>query len=100
GFAPASLDDNNPARFVLIVSIDEPEAKILDSGAKNQMGGRCAAPVFEKIAQRTLAYLGIVPDDPFGYPNGDPRYHPDKADWIKETKELDQLYQQWNRTTR
>jgi cell division protein FtsI (penicillin-binding protein 3) len=100
GFAPASLDENHPARFVLIVSIDEAEAMLLESGAKNHMGGRCAAPVFKEIARRTLEYLGIAPDDPFGYPPGDPRYNPDKADWMKEDRELKLLYEQWNRTTR
>jgi len=97
GFAPASLDEKNPPRFVLIVSVDEPAAMILENGAKNQMGGRCAAPIFREIAKRTLEYLGVPPDDPFGYPAGDPRYDPEKADWIREVKELGSLYDKWNK---
>lgn len=96
GFAPASLDEMSVARFVLIVSLDEPEALIVD-GIKNYMGGRCAAPVFKEIARRTLEYLGVPPDDPYGYPLGDPRYNPEKADWAKEVKELKLLYEQWNK---
>ena len=29
--------------------------------------------VFREIAKRSLEYLGIPPDDPYGYPYGDPR---------------------------
>jgi len=97
GFAPASLDVNHPTRFVLIVSIDEPQAMLLESGAKNHMGGRCAAPIFREISRRTLEFLGIAPDDPYGYPIGDPRYDPDKADWMKEVQELKILYDKWNK---
>jgi cell division protein FtsI (penicillin-binding protein 3) len=96
GFAPASLDENRPALFVLIVSVDEPEAILLENGAKNHMGGRCAAPIFKEIAKRTLEYLGVAPDDPYGYPIGDPRYDAEKADWMKEVRELKLLYDKWN----
>jgi cell division protein FtsI (penicillin-binding protein 3) len=96
GFAPASLDSNHPARFILIVSIDEPAAILLEGGAKNHMGGRCAAPIFKEISERVLEYLGIIRDDPYGYPTGDPRYNPEKADWVKEVKELKLLYENWN----
>jgi cell division protein FtsI (penicillin-binding protein 3) len=37
----------------------------------------------------------VTPDDPFGYPPGDPRYDPEKADWVKESKALNELYQKW-----
>ena len=97
GFAPAPLKEGNPARLVLIVSIDEPQVKITEGGAKNHMGGRCAAPVFKGIVERTLEYLGVTPDDPYGYPAGDPRYIAEKADWIKEVRELKLLYEQWNK---
>ncbi len=97
GFAPATLNERNPVRFVLIVSIDEPEVMLLEGGRKNQMGGGCAAPIFKEIARRTLEYLGIAPDDPFGYPYGDPRYDPEKADWMKEVNELKILYDKWNK---
>lgn len=97
GFAPASLEEGACARLVLIVSIDEAAAITTESGAKNYMGGRCAAPIFKEIAKRTLEYLGVTPDDPYGYPPGDPRYDPEKADWVKEVKELKILYDQWNK---
>ncbi len=97
GFAPASFDPKIPTRFVLIVSIDEPEFRILENGVRAHMGGRCSAPIFREIARRTLEYLGEEPDDPFGYPSGDPRYNPEKADWMKEVRELKQLYDQWNK---
>ncbi len=97
GFIPAVVEEEViPARFVLIVSIDEPKAMVLENGAKNQMGGRCAGPVFKEIARRTLQYLGVSPDDPYGYPTGDPRSCPEKADWLKELKELKLLYDAWN----
>ncbi len=98
GFAPAPCEEKGCARLVLIVSIDEPAAMLTESGAKNQMGGRCAAPVFKEIAKRTLEYLGITPDDPCGYPPGDPRYDAEKADWAKEVRELKILYDQWNKS--
>ena len=47
---------------------------------------------------RSLEYLGVEPDDPHGYPPGDPRRDSDRADWVKEVGELKQLYQQWNET--
>lgn len=96
GFAPASLDKTPPARFVLIVTIDEPEPIFLEGGIKNYLGGRCAAPVFREIAKRTLEFLGVIPDDPCGYPVGDPRHDSSKADWMQQVKELKLLYEQWN----
>lgn len=91
GFAPAK-----EARFVLLIAIDEPEFKYIPGLGKNQLGGNCAAPSFREIGLRTLQYLGVEPDDPYGYPVGDPRRDEEKADWIPETKRLKELYQQWN----
>lgn len=91
GFAPAK----NP-RFVLIVSIDEPEIKLIPGVGKQQHGGVCAAPVFREIATRALQYLGVAPDDPYGYSYGDPRRDSVKADWAKEVQALKELYDQWN----
>ena len=91
GFAPA----DNP-RFVLLVSIDDPEKKFIPGIGKQQLGGVCAAPVFREIAMRALQYLGVAPDDPYGYPLGDPRRDPQRADWTRETEALKFLYQQWN----
>ena len=62
----------------------------------NQYGGNCAAPAFSQIARRSLQYLGIEPDDPYGYPVGDPRSDPAKADWHEEIKALNELYKEWN----
>ncbi len=91
GFAPAK----NP-RFVLLVAIDEPEWKYIPGVGRNQLGGTCCAPVFREIGLRTLQYLGVEPDDPHGYPAGDPRRKAEQADWYNEVKILDELYHQWN----
>ena len=96
GFTPANLDPATPPRFVLLVSLDEPKAMRLPDGSKNHMGGRCAAPIFAAIAERTLSYLGVAPDDPFGYPYKDPRFDAHRADWLKQTNALKQLYDNWN----
>lgn len=90
GFAPS----NNP-RFVLMIVIDEPEKKYGESG-KNWHGGACAAPIFQEIGRRTLEYLGVEPDDPFGYPYKDPRSDHKKADWSSELEKLQNLYKSWN----
>lgn len=93
GFAPAERP-----RFVLLVSIDDPEKKYIPGIGKQQMGGICAAPVFREIAIRSLQYLGVAPDDPYGYPPGDPRRDPAKADWAFEVQSLKELYDKWNGT--
>lgn len=90
GFAPV----NNP-RFVLIVSIDEPEKKYIPGLGKGWMGGVCAAPVFREIGTRALQYLGVEPDDPFSYPNGD-KSNRAKADYVLEVSKIRELYQKWN----
>lgn len=91
GFVPAT----KPA-FVLLVTVDEPEWCYIPGVGKNQLASYSCAPLFKEIARRSLEYLGIEPDDPHGYPVGDPRYDKDKADWVKEAKALDDLYQKWN----
>ncbi len=91
GFAPAK-----DPQFVLLIVIDEPECKYIPGIGKNQQGGNCAAPAFKEIGSRTLQYLGVEPDDPYGYPPGDPRRNEEKVDWNKETKELRELYLRWN----
>lgn len=97
GFTPANFQAQVQPRFILIVTIDEPECRVLEGGIKPHHGGRCAAPIFREIAKRTLEYLGVEPDDPYGYPHGDPRYNPDMADWFKEVRDLKLLYEQWNK---
>lgn len=91
GFTPV----NDPA-FVLIVTMDEPEYGFIPGVGKKHHGGFCSAPVFREISQKFLAYLGIPPDDPYGYPKGDPRFDEDKADWYPEVKKMRQLYNEWN----
>ncbi|NGX38299.1 MAG: Penicillin-binding protein 2 [Chlamydiae bacterium] len=91
GFAPV----DNP-RFVLMIVIDEPAYKIIPGVGSNQYGGNCAAPAFQRIGRRTLEYLGVEPDDPYGYPIGDPRRDGNKADWLKEIDALKNLYDTWN----
>lgn len=91
GFVPA----NNP-RFVLHVSIDDPERKFIPGVGKQQLGGVSAAPVFREIATLALQYLGVAPDDPYGYPYGDPRRDPKKADFVEEIQALRQTYVEWN----
>ena len=91
GIAPA-----NKPRFVLYVGIDEPKKVFVPGFGSTHWGGNCAAPVFREIAKRALGYLGEAPDDPYGHPQGDPRNDPEKADWMKETKELMEVYNQWN----
>jgi cell division protein FtsI/penicillin-binding protein 2 len=49
GFAPI----RNPA-IAIVVTIDEPRGKYY--------GGEVAAPVFKKIAEKTLRYLSVLPD--------------------------------------
>lgn len=91
GMVPAE----KPA-FVLIVSMDEPEYGYEPGQGRKHMGGFCAAPVFKEIAQRSLEYLGIAPDDPHGYATGDPRYDSNKADWLPEIRQLQEKYEKWN----
>lgn len=92
GFAPLSKP-----RFVLIVTIDEPAPLFIPGFGKNSRGGQCAAPVFREIGKRVLTLMGVLPDDPAGYPSGDPRRDSQKADWHKEVAKLQELYDQWNK---
>lgn len=97
GISPANMREKILPRFVLAVSIDEPAHIVLEGGGRNYRGGRCAAPIFREIARRTFEYLGIEPDDPYGYPPGDPRHDPKLADWGPEVQELKKLFEEWNR---
>ena len=92
GFAPA-----HNARFVLFIGIDEPENRYIPGYGRTHYGGKCAAPVFRNIATRALHYLGVPPDDPHGYPIGDPRYDPEKADSLQKVRALRALYDEWNK---
>ncbi len=92
GFAPADRPE-----FVLLVTIDEPEVAYIPGEGHNNHGGVAAAPVFREIAKKTLEYLGTAPDNPHGYPPQDPRYDPDKAKWVRETRLLREKYNSWNK---
>ncbi len=92
GFAPV----NNP-RFVLMVVIDEPEYRYIPGIGKNQYGGTCAAPSFSEIGKKALQYLGVEPDDPYGFPPGDPRRDSSKAVLAKDMVALQELYDSWNK---
>jgi cell division protein FtsI (penicillin-binding protein 3) len=91
GFTPLSKP-----RFILFVGIDEPAFRYIPGIGRTHYGGKCAAPVFREIAKRSLAYLGVPPDDPHGYPSPDPRFDPEKADWHPESKKIRELYRLWN----
>jgi len=92
GFAPVEKP-----RFVLIVTLDEPKVRYIPGTGPNHHGGVCAAPIFREIAKKTLEYMGVSPDDPYGYPKGDPRHDPDLAIWGKETRRLLEKYHSWNK---
>ena len=92
GFTPAKN-----ARFVLFVGIDEPKKMYIPGFGYTYFGGKCAAPVFREIAKRSLQYLGVAKDDPYGYQKGDPRCNIEKADWSKEVKHLSEIYKKWNK---
>jgi len=92
GCSPAE----NP-QFLLYVAINEPEYRFLPGIGKFHFGGKCAAPAFKYIMHRSLQYLGISPDDPHGYPKGDPRSDRTRADWSQQACILQNLYTQWNR---
>lgn len=92
GFTPVGK-----AKFVIFIGVDEAEPKYIPGVGKNHMGGFCAAPSFREIATKALHYLNEEEDDPYGYPANDPRFNLEKADWVKKSKELNQLYDSWNR---
>lgn len=89
GFAP--VEDT---KFVLMVVMDEPEKKWIPGVGTNHLGGVCSAPVFSKIAERTLHYLGVAPDDPFSYSKKNIKGK--KADMTDEIEELKNIYLKWN----
>jgi cell division protein FtsI (penicillin-binding protein 3) len=91
GFVPAKKP-----LFVIMAGIDEPEAKYMPGIGPNHFGAICTAPIFREIGRRSLEYQGVPPDDPHGYPKGDPRHDPLKSDWYQEAQDLWKLYREWN----
>ncbi len=57
-------------RYVIYVMLDEPST--------TGYGGAIAAPVFQKVATRTLAYSGFLPDVTFAMENGAKKSQPAK----------------------
>ena len=88
----ASRQQEN-AKLVILVGIDEPAYRFLPGIGRTHYGGRCAAPTFGEIAKRSLKYMGEEPDDPYGHPVGDPRRDIEKSDMFKEVKTLKDLFQ-------
>jgi cell division protein FtsI (penicillin-binding protein 3) len=86
------------AAFVLAITMDEPEYGYIPGIGKNHNGGNCTADVFREISKRSLEYLGIPPDDPYGYPYGDPRRDVNKTALMTETRLLQEIYHKWNKS--
>lgn len=91
GFAPVTKPS-----FVLLVSIDEPRPIYVPGIGDLRHGGVASGPTFRRIATRALHYLGVSPDDPYGFPKGDPRRQEELADWSQESRALREKYQLWN----
>ncbi len=92
GIAPAK----NP-KFVLIVVVDEPEKKFVSGFGTTHFGGKCAAPIFREIGKRSLQIMKVPYDDPHGFLPEDPRTIKEESDWFKESRELNSIYDQWNK---
>jgi cell division protein FtsI/penicillin-binding protein 2 len=79
GFAPS----RNPAVTILVV-VDAPHSGMAYAGSTHG-GGAIAAPIFQRIAEATLRYLGVPPSiNPappvlVERPGGPPRLPPDEA---------------------
>ncbi len=55
------------ASFVGMVPVEQPRylvVVVFDEPSKNQYGGIVAAPVFQNVALRTMAYHGMLPENP------------------------------------
>lgn len=92
GFAPLSSP-----KFVLAIGLDEPKVGYIPGRGLNHRGGTSATPIFREIGRRVLEVMGVPPDDPYGYPKGDPRSNLEKADWYKESESLRTLLNKWNK---
>ncbi|EPP35036.1 penicillin binding transpeptidase domain protein [Chlamydia ibidis] len=85
GITPIYPASPNIVPMVMLVSIDDPEHGLREDGTKNYMGGRCAAPVFARVADRVLNYLG-APEDK------------EKYSYREEVASIKSLYESWNRS--
>ena len=84
GLSPVEAVSETAVPLVILVSIDDPAYGMREDGTKNYMGGRCAAPVFSRIASRVLPYLGIPEDK-------------QQHSCYEELAQLKALYEEWNR---
>ncbi len=85
GITPVFSSFKGSAPLVMLVSIDEPEYGVREDGTKNHMGGRCAAPIFGRVADRVLSYLGIPGDK-------------EQYSYDEKVAEMKSLYTAWNRS--
>lgn len=85
GITPIYPSAGGSIPLVMLVSIDDPDHCVREDGTKNYMGGRCAAPVFGRVADRVLSYLG-VPEDK------------EKYSYQSEVAAMKALYEEWNRS--
>jgi len=79
GFAPVEKP-----KFVILVVLDEPEKKFIPGVGKNHHGGISASPIFKRVAQRSLEYLGVTPDS---------EAKKRQKEWAKYIRTL---YDKWN----
>lgn len=84
GITPLYPQDSS-VPLVMLISIDDPEHSVRADGTKNYMGGRCAAPVFARVADRVLPYLGVSEDKK-------------TYDYTREVSAMKSLYEEWNRS--
>jgi len=91
GFAPVE----NP-QFVLLVVIDEPRVKYIPGQGHNNHGSIAAAPVFSAVATKIFQLTSFPPDDPYGWPQGDPRRDSEKIVWKKEMNLLKEKFERYN----
>ena len=89
-------DFKTQPKFVLYILIDEPCKKILPGFGSTQFGGKCAAPVFASVAKRSLEYLGVAHDDPYGFSAHDVRSDVKRGDMTQEIEQLEVLYKKYN----
>ncbi|ANH79151.1 peptidoglycan D,D-transpeptidase FtsI family protein [Candidatus Chlamydia sanziniae] len=87
GITPVQSAEDAFPSLVMLVSIDDPSYGLRPDGTKNYMGGRCAAPIFARVAKRVLAYLGVPSDA-------------EANNFHQEATALKTLYEEWNRSSK
>ena len=92
GFTPAEK-----TKFVIFIGIDEPATTFIPGEGRMYYGSKSSAPIFKEIAKRSLKYLGVTIDDPYGVPKGDPKRQLEKSSWFQNVKKLNELSDMWNK---